>query len=248
MIAIVLIAGVSRRLYPITKEIPKCLIEIADKTILDHQFDALRTCGITEVIVVLGYRREQIIDAIKTAHPDMQVHYLINHLFFSTNTAYSLLLTADYFKGRDFIYLNGDVLFPPALLKRIIDSDRENPMAIEVKQCGAEEVKVIVDENGRITDVGKGFDPSRSLGEFIGVARFDSTITDPFIEALEHYDAEGFEMAYFEDALNRITDTSVLSAVDVTDMPCIEVDFPEDIEQAKLKIIKMGDTARHAGG
>jgi choline kinase len=248
MIAIVLIAGVSRRLYPITKEIPKCLIEIGDKTILDHQFDALRTCGISEVIVVLGYRREQIIDAIKARHPDMHVHYIINHLFFSTNTAYSLLLTADYFKGRDFIYLNGDVLFPSALLKHIIDSDQENPMAVEVKQCGAEEVKVIVDKSGRITDVGKDLDPNRSLGEFIGVARFDSSITDPFIEALEGYNVEGFEMAYFEDALNRITETSVLSAVDVTDMPCLEIDFPEDVEEAKLKIIEMANAVKSAGG
>ncbi len=241
MIAIVLIAGVSRRLYPITKETPKCLIEIGGKTILDHQFDALKACGIREVVVVLGYRREQITEAIMTRHPDMDVHYLINHHFFSTNTASSLLLAADHFKYQDFIYLNGDVLFPPALLNRIINSELQNPMAVEVKACGAEEVKVIVDDTGRITDVGKGFDPAQALGEFIGVARFEAALADQFTKALAACERAGLEMAYFEDALNRITDTNVLSAVDVTDLPCIEVDFPEDLELAKLKIKNMSN-------
>ena len=177
MKAVILVAGVSRRLYPLTAHRPKCLMEVGGRAIFDHQMTALLENGIREVCLVLGYRREQIMAHAEHNYPQVEFSYRINHHFFETNTGISLLEAAPAFLDRDFVYLNGDVLFEPELLTRVIDAPHRAALAVEVKVCGEEEVKVICDEAGRVLEIGKELDPERSLGEFIGVARFNAPFT-----------------------------------------------------------------------
>ena len=69
MKAVILAAGVSRRLYPVTYEMPKCLIEVGAKSILDHQLEALQSSGIIDIVMVVGYFRELIISHVETNFP-----------------------------------------------------------------------------------------------------------------------------------------------------------------------------------
>ncbi len=248
MKAVILVAGVSRRLYPLTEHRPKCLMEVGGQAILDHQLQALRAVGIREVCLVLGYRREQICAHVEQHYPDMAFEYRINHHFFETNTALSLLAAADTFLDRDFVYLNGDVLFEPALLDRVVRSPHRAALAVEVKRCGEEEVKAICDAQGRVQRLSKELDPALSLGEFIGVARFNAPFTAWFYKALESVKHDGLRNAYFEAALDRMADTQAMHAVDVTDLPCIEIDFPEDYEAACAQVItRFGQPAGGSG-
>ncbi len=237
MKAVILVAGVSRRLYPLTEYRPKCLLEVGGKTILDHQLDAVRAVGIREVTLVTGYRREQIREHAEHRYPDLEFSYRINHHFFETNTAYSLWLAGEEFLDRDFVYMNGDVLFEPRLLERCIESPATAALAVEAKQCGDEEVKVIVDGEQRIHAIGKGLAPEQCLGEFIGVARFAAPITAYFYQALDALVHAGARNDYFEAALAKMAPHHPLHAVDVTDLPCIEIDFPEDYEKARSAVL-----------
>ena len=236
MIAIILVAGASRRLLPYTEEMPKCLLPVGSRAILDHQLLALEWAEIRDIVLVVGYRREQVIAAVQERFPRMNVTYVVNHRFQATNTACSLWLAGDQFLDQEFLYLNGDVLFPRQLLSRLIESDRPNALAVEVKVCGDEEVKVLTDGAGRIVDLGKEVDRKSALGEFIGVARFSAEITGPFYQALGDIVKAGNNSAYFEDALRGLAAYHELHLVDVTDLPCIEIDFPEDLEQAQKLI------------
>ncbi len=233
MKAVILVAGVSRRLYPSTKDLPKCLLPVAGSTILEYQLSTLQEAGIRDITLVLGYRREQIIEVAQSGFPGINFTFIVNHHFFETNTAYSLWLAGEQFKGHDFYYLNGDVLYVPELIKRLEQSGFANSLAVEVKTCGDEEVKVITDGEGRVRDIGKEIDPRVALGEFIGVAKFSRDITVAFHEALSEIVSAGLNSAYFEFALKQIAGSHALNAVDVSDLPCIEVDFPEDLEKAR---------------
>ncbi|MEZ4254501.1 MAG: phosphocholine cytidylyltransferase family protein [Polyangiales bacterium] len=236
MKAIILVAGVSRRLFPLTEHRPKCLLEVAGKTILDHQLEALRSVGVREVCLVLGYRREQIREHAERRFPDMEFSYRINHHFFETNTSYSLWTAGEEFLDRDFYYLNGDVFFEPDLLARLEASPTASAFAVEKKRCGDEEVKVVVDGEGRIQRIGKELDPAECAGEFIGVARIGAFMTNRFFQALDQLAHEGQRNVYFETALDMIAPEVPMHMVDVTDMPCIEIDFPEDYERARTQI------------
>ena len=128
--------------------------------------------------------------------------------------------------------MNGDVLYPPALLKLLIDSHYENVLAVDIKQCGDEEVKVTVSKNKRITSIGKEVLIKKSLGEFIGVAKLSTHFNNSFTSSLSRLkDAEG-RTNYFEAAIEPLLDRHELYYEDVSLLPCIEIDFMEDLKKA----------------
>ena len=88
MKALILAAGVSRRLYPLTKTTPKCLLDVGGKSIISYQLDALKEQNITNIVIVIGYFREKIIKFLNKNYSDFNFEFIINHHFFETNTAY----------------------------------------------------------------------------------------------------------------------------------------------------------------
>lgn len=233
MRAVILAAGASRRLGNLTNETPKSLLNIGDKSLLQNQLDALDSFGITEAMIVVGYLKEQIIARFGTQYKNLQLNYRVNELYAQTNTVYSLMLAGDYFLGHDFLYFNADVLFHPILLKRLLDSPHATALAVEAKPCGEEEVKVIVDSTGRVVRIGKQISSAESLGEFIGVAKFGAETTPDFLASLKAVVAEGRQMSFFEAAVDRILSQHPMYAEDITGIPVVEIDFPEDLQRAR---------------
>ena len=248
MKAVILAAGVSRRLRPLTSSLPKCLLPIKDHTILDHQMLALKAVGIREACLVLGYRREQILEHLRVQHPDMRITPIINHDFFDTNTAHSMWLARSFMACGDVVCLNADVLFPPRLLQRVVDADHAGSLAVEAKPCGQEEVKVTCDETHRIVRIGKRLPSSEARGEFIGVARLRGEFLRQFVRALDLLMAAGNSDAYFEAAMDQMLDDVPGHAVDVTELPSIEIDLLEDYERARREVIARFDSGRPASG
>jgi len=233
MRAVILAAGASRRLGDLTKHTHKSLLQIGEKSLLENQLEALAFYGVREVLIVVGYLKEQIINRFGNDFKGVQITYRENPQYASTNTVYSLMLAGDYFMGHDFLYFNADVLFHAALLGRLIKSPYSTALAVEVKPCGEEEVKVIVADNNRIVRIGKQLDNSLCLGEFIGVAKFGAQTTADFFASLQAVVNEGQQMSFFEAAVDRILPKHAMYAEDITGIPVVEIDFPEDLARAR---------------
>ncbi len=238
MKAVILAAGAARRLAPLTNNRPKSLIEIGEKSILENQLDALNHYGVNDVLIVVGYLKEQIIERIGTKYKNLNISYCENPIYATTNTVYSLMLAGDYFLGHDFLYFNADVFFHHSLLQRLLTSPYETALGVEIKPCGEEEVKVIVDTERRIVRIGKKINIAGSLGEFVGVAKFGARLTADFMESLKAVVQEGQQMSFFEAAVDRILDKHPMYAEDISDIPVVEIDFPEDLEKARGVIFK----------
>lgn len=232
MKAIILAAGVSRRLYPLTYEIPKCLIEVGAKPILNHQLEALQSSGITDIIMVVGYYREAIMSHVQSQFPDINFEFVINHHYFETNTAYSLRLCNESVNGDPFVLMNADVLYPKEVLNRVIHSNHDTSLAVEIKPCGREEVKVIEGDDYRLVAIGKELIEDNALGEFIGVAKFSAEFSTAFGESLDRLITAGGTADYFEAAIHPLMSEYSVYYEDVSDLPCIEIDFIEDLEKA----------------
>lgn len=232
MKAIILAAGVARRLYPSTFEIPKCLLKIKERPILDYQLEAIQSLKVTDVLVVVGYHRDKIISHLDESFPKLNFSFMHNEHFFETNTAYSLYLCRDIMPESDVLLMNGDVLYPVELLRRIMSSSYENVMAVEVKECGREEVKVIAGSDSRVVAIGKELIQENSLGEFIGVARFSSRFNEEFSRSLGSLIEAGGKADYFEAAIQPLLSRREVYYLDISDLPCIEIDFKEDLERA----------------
>ena len=236
MKAIILAAGVARRLYPLTYTIPKCLIEVGSKPILDRQMGALKSSDITDIIMVVGYYRESIIAHVRDNFPDMNCEFVINHHYFETNTAYSLHLCSDLIKNQPFLLMNADVLYPQEVLERVIQSSYDTVLAVEIKPCGREEVKVVEGDHNRLVAIGKELIEDNSLGEFIGVAKFSSEFSTAFQNSLDHLITAGGTADYFEAAIHPLMSEHPVYYENVSDLPCIEIDFIEDLEKARVLV------------
>ncbi len=232
--ALILAAGVSRRLYPLTYETPKTLLSLGNRRIIDYQLRALADAGIFDCVLITGYYREMLEDYLLTTYPDFRFNFIVNHHFFETNTAYSLRLARKAFQNQeDMILMNADVLFPSALLARVLSAPTENTLAVEIKPCGNEEVKVIDGGENRVAAIGKKLIQENALGEFIGVARFSASFVEPFFTSLDHLIEAGGEADYFEAGLHLLLNDHPVHYVDVSDLPCLEIDFTDDLERAR---------------
>jgi len=228
--AIILAAGMGRRLGAGR---PKCLLDIGGVSILHRQLAAFRAAGIEQFVLVVGYAREQVRGHL--AEQGGAIECIVNERFAETNTLYSLYLARERFGG-GFYYANGDVLFDRRLVERLRDAVDSNVLAVWPGPCGQEEVKVVV-RDGRIARIGKELDPARSLGEFVGVARFGAELAPAFARTLAAcVEAEGIVGDHFERAVDRLCADADLRPVDVRDLPCGEIDFPEDLEHARREI------------
>ena len=232
MRAIILAAGVARRLYPLTFDKPKCLLEVAGQPILDYQVKALKRVGISEATIVVGYYKSMIINHLKTSFDEFEFNFVNNPHFFETNTSYSLHLCEDVLREGECLLMNGDVLYPVELLQRVLDDDKDNVLAVEAKQCGKEEVKVIEGADERIVAIGKELIEENSLGEFIGVAKLSEVFNSQLADSLSQLIEAGGKADYFEAAIHPLLAKIELHYVDVSDLPCIEIDFVEDLDKA----------------
>ena len=229
MKAIILAAGSGERLTPMGWTKPKSLLQIGNCTLIENLILALKQNNIEEIVFVLGYEYQLILDVVKKHLKHFS--YVLNEDFTNTNTINSLWLARDYI-NENFLYFNADVYFDPQILPLLLNSEPSS-LAIEQGKCALEEVKVIVDSTNRIIEIGKGLAPKDCLGEFIGIGKFNTEVCKSFLESLHRYnEVLGQRNLFFEAAVNDILEEHFFKAVAIGNLKAIEIDFPEDYKKA----------------
>ncbi len=238
MKAVILAAGCSRRLRPILKYNPKCLLEIGSELIIDRQIDSLVQNGIKKITIVVGYKAERIMRHLTKNFSNLHFQFIYNPFYYKTNTIYSLHL-AQKEMDEDFLYFNGDVLFDKKIVKELVLSPYKDVLAINKSRVAEEEVKVVLDKD-LVLDIGKKLDPAICAGEFIGIAKFSKRFNRFFKKELKKEVEKGNVNDFFEKALqNLVLRKHKLYVKDITKYPVIEIDFPKDLEKAKKEIYKL---------
>jgi choline kinase len=231
-VAVLLVAGVGSRLRPLTDDRPKALVDVGGETLLGRAVRLLAEAGTRRLVVATGYRAEAVHAAL--ASGPLPVTYCHNAAFDRTQNSVSLHLCAEAIGGEDFLKLDGDVLFRPEVLARLNASPAGVAAAVDRRAgLGAEEMKVLT-EGDRITAFGKGLDPALSAGESIGIERVRGSVAPSLFRALGAAVAAGRVDLYYEDIYQELLAEGLdARAVDVTDLPWIEIDTPEDLEAAR---------------
>jgi len=227
--AVILAAGTGTRL---SLPIPKSMAPVGHRSIIHRQLDAFRKIGIEDFVVVVGFEQEQLRRHLQD-EPG-QFTFIANEPFVETNTIYSLYLAREHITG-PFFYANADVLLDYRVIERIQADNAPAALAIRTGQCAEEDVKVAV-HNNQIIHIGKTL--KQGDGEFLGIARFDTETAQQLISTIvDIVEQQGVMDDYFERAVDQLCTACAISAVDVTDLPCIEVDFPEDLDIARRSIL-----------
>jgi len=225
--AIILAAGLGKRLSSLTKEKPKSLLRVNGETILEYQKRVLQECGVENITIVTGYKSEKI---ERTLGPN--TGYIYNPFYAVTGSLVSLWFAKSEMK-HGFIYLHGDVLFHKQILKKLLSTHSDISLVVAKKQCVTEDMKVRVN-SGQIIEINKSIEASEAYGEFVGLAKFSRKGAKTLVTILEKIVREGNLTDYFEYAIQRLVNEGhKVHKCDVNNLPWVEIDFVEDFEKAK---------------
>ena len=240
MIGVILAAGMAKRLRPLTDTKPKCLLEVGGKTLLERTVRAMQQAGITEFVVVTGYRADQIRDfltvlaASPSQYPQPHFTFLHNADYEHNNNIFSLWMAMEVVRGKDFLLMDSDILCDPAAVVRIAQQT-EPALAMNRHECGEEEIKVIVDADNRITELNKTCNPKLAIGESVGIEKMTAEYSEALYHELKQMIVnEGLVDVFYERCFERlIPQGHTFRVVDTTQYFSYELDTPEDFQRAQ---------------
>ncbi len=247
--AIILSAGQGSRLGHLTDNMPKCLIDFNGRTLLDRQLDALAANGVEEAVVVTGFRDDQIEAALtKRGNAGPHVRTIYNPFYKVADNLGSLFVARDEIDG-DVLVWNGDTLVSVELMAAVVGNRDQDGICVTIdRKPGYDEddMKVVVDEEGRLHAIGKRLEKRRVNAESIGLLAFRGDGATTFRRAIERAirTSEGTTIWYLR-VIHQIAQEGPVWTFDIDGHEWGEVDFPEDVEAA-LALTSRWDVGRKA--
>lgn len=235
MQAIIMAAGKGSRLGSLTEDLPKSLLKINGKRILDINIAMLHRYGIWDITVVTGFKDEKMIEAT-SGIPGITLIY--NPFYEFTN------VIGSYYMGMkqlhdDFIYLHADTICDIHIFEQLLKSDGDIVLPVDTKPCDDEAMKVRL-ENDKIVEITKNMPVEAAAGEFIGIAKIKKNVIDDLNASTVGVLRDKLFTSYFERALQRVFDMKKYDVrmIETDDRFWGEVDFLEDYQRAERNISK----------
>lgn len=234
-IAVILAAGIGARLGPLTDRCPTSLLSVGGSAILERIIRNCLSCGMSQFVIVLGHRADEITQFVDKAFRGIRVTYVTNDRYRETGTAYSLMLASAAIGTAEFVKFDADVVYDVKVLRQLLDSDSANVLCID-RNIGpeGEKVKVAVDDQRQVVRVGKPVDRTEALGESIGIEKISArTGVLLFAELAQMMASHGHLQADYEAAYTQLVDNGAqFSVLDVTGLNWTKIDTADDFAAA----------------
>lgn len=234
--AIILSAGQGSRLLPLTRDIPKCLIDFNGRSLISWQIAALVANGVTDIVVVTGFRTERVEDHALQLYRETgaRIRTVFNPFFQVADNLGTCWIVREEM-DRDFIILNGDTIVSDEIVARLISGATDAiTVTVDVKDAyDDDDMKVNRDESGRLHHIGKRLLPPDTNAESIGMLAFIGEGPAIFRSQIDQMmrTPEGVERWYLR-AIDIIAKGNRVGTVSIEGLDWQEVDFPQDVESA----------------
>jgi choline kinase len=231
--AIILAAGVARRLAPLTDRTQKSLLPVGGRPILARMLDALAATGVRRVEIVVGHCADQVAILAAEAPAALTVQCRLNPDY-ARGSALSLYAARDTIAARSTLIMDADVVFPREFLRRLVEARAPSALLIDrgFHDTG-EEVKLYT-RGEQVIALGKKVVPEAwdAVGEGVGFFKCSAAAGADLVPLLEQVIADSGGLSEYEDALHLLLGQRLVHAVDITGLPWTEVDFAEDLLRA----------------
>ena len=235
--AIVLSAGQGRRLLPLTADEPKCLLPVdVDHPVLELQLRALACCGIRYVTVMVGFAAEKV-ERFLAAHPieNLEVRIRYNPFFETSNNLATCWLAIPEMT-EDFVLLNGDTLFRPEILSRVLAYRHDLiTLAIDRKaEYDDDDMKVSLNGGRQLSAIGKTLAAHTISGESIGLMAFRGEGISAFRTTLDAaIRAPAALHLWYLSVINSMSSMVQVNTACIEGLWWTEIDTPEDLARAR---------------
>ncbi len=236
MTAIILAAGVGKRLHATSGGRPKCLIEIGGKSLLRRLLDSLAACGVAEAVVVTGFGDADVRAAVASPPSGIRVDTAFNARF--TEGAILSLATANAWLDRPVLVMDADVLCGTDMIRRLVASPHANCFLLDAAAENTGEEQMLLVRDGRVRNIVRGGAPGWDLaGESIGFLKLDAAAARLLRELMAARIAGGHTGIEHEDVYPDLLARVEVGFERVDGMPWTEIDFPEDVVRAARDVL-----------
>jgi L-glutamine-phosphate cytidylyltransferase len=233
---IILAAGQGKRLLPLTADVPKALLDIGGKPLIQRQIEAFKACGVKDFTVITGYasrRMEQVLAAL-AQRLELNIATVFNPFYAVADNLASCWLARGEMTG-DFIQVNGDNVFQADLVGHLLKAKGTGAaVAINRKAAyDADDMKVMLDGN-RLTEIGKTLPLDTVDGEAIGFYVFRGASGAAYVNELELAMRDPASLkSWFPSAVGSLAKKIEIGTIEITGAQWCEVDFPTDLQGAR---------------
>lgn len=240
MQAIILAAGMGRRLGEFTADNTKCMLEVNGIRLIDRMLHQLETLNLDRIIIVTGYEGEKLRNYVNNNHPGKQIVFVDNPVYNKTNNIYSLWLTRDYMAEDDTLLLESDLIFDDNILAAAVNAEYTDVALVAKYQTWMDGTMVRIDDENNIVN----FIPKKAF-KYEDVSYYYKTVNiyrlskdfcrNHYLPFLDAYIKVLGENEYYEQVLRVITliDTASIKALPVGDAPWYEIDDVQDLRIAE---------------
>lgn len=249
--AIILAAGVGRRLSPITNSRPKSMVKVAGSPILEYQIKGYIDSGLKQedIYIIVGYCKELIVTFIKEKYPNINI---IDNLFYDkSNNMYSLYLALQELEKNNFcdcLFINNaDCIYSNELMFNFINSDLKNAIAIKKGEYDAESMKVILNNKAAIVDIAKIIKKEDSCGISLDLYKYEKKSIIKLYNIIRDFIEEKKDLnSWTEVAFPILFKNTFVEVYDAGDKSWVEVDNFEDLLKADKIFSKLDITKKKA--
>lgn len=240
MKAIILAAGMGSRLGRYTKDNTKAMVEVNGKKLIENSLDILNECGVYEVIIVVGYKKEKLIAFLGETYKDIKIKYIVNEKYNNTNNIYSLYLAKEEFND-DIILLESDIIFEKSLIEKLIKDKNKDLVAVDKYQRWMDGTVTILKNDNTISRfVDKTEFDWNNIDNYyktVNIYKFSKKfLINKYLPYLEAYiKSEGYN-SYYEQVLSVISSLKSvnLKAMKLESEKWYEIDDAQDLDIATV--------------
>jgi len=245
MQALILAAGMGKRLGRYTKDATKCMVPVNGKTLIEYAIESLIENNIKKLIIVVGYKSQILIDFISSKFNEsnlngMKIEYIENKVYDKTNNIYSLYLACNELIKDDTILLESDLIFKPEIITSLLQNKEKNLAVVSKFESWMDGTCTLLDENNNITGILDknhfNWNNTESYYKTVNIYKFSSEFSKQYyVPFLEAYQKAFGKNEYYEQVLKVLSflSSTTLKALPVSGDDWYEIDDPADLSIAE---------------
>ncbi len=240
MQAIILAAGMGKRLGEYTRNNTKCMVPVNGIPLIDRMLDQLCHLNLNRIVIVVGYEGRKLMDHVGTEHKGLRIEYVENPIYDRTNNIYSLALAKERLQEDDTLLLESDLIFEDRLLSLLLENPSPNLALVAKYEAWMDGTMVCIDKDCRIVNfVTKAAFNYSHVGQYyktVNIYKFSQSFSrDKYVPFLEAYTKVVGNNEYYENVLRIITflNSEDLKALPISREKWYEIDDKQDLDIAE---------------
>ncbi len=240
MQAVILAAGMGKRLKELTKDNTKCMVQVNGVTLIERMLRILDKKNLSRIVIVVGYEGKKLIDYVNGLNIQTRICYVENSIYDKTNNIYSLYLAKDYLVQEDTLLLESDLIFEEKVIDLLLQDEWDSLALVDKFENWMDGTCLVLDSENNITDFVPGkllkFSEKAKYYKTVNIYKFSKQFTtELYLPFLEAYSVAMGNNEYYESVIKLILmlDKNTIKAKKLQGELWYEIDDAQDLDIAE---------------